>query len=295
MAFSKKKLERLLKNTADLSLKRKARRIIEEIDPMDRDKILEVGSGDGYYPSILARLGNYYIVGLEINTRVIDTAQRNFKMLGIEYKRIKKWNSQSKKGIYFVEGDVNMMPFRNNFFDKIIMSEVTEHLPNDLKGLKEVYRVLKVGGTLVLTVPNWYFPFFWDPINWVLQRPPIKRPIRSGFWAGIWNQHERLYQPDEIRDLVKKAGFKIKKLEVQTRWCLPFNHHIINLGARALAGGILPRHIHSQMNKFEEPKGKGRSLIVESYYTLAKFFDSFNKTNQKKVGTTVFIKAIKTR
>ncbi len=293
MAFNKKKLQKLLENTADLSLKRKAGRIIEEINPQSKDKILEVGSGDAYYPSILARLGKFYIVGIELDNRVIDTAERNFKALGISYKRFKKWKNQKSKGVYFVEGDANKMPFKKNFFDKIIMSEVAEHLPNDLKGLKEVHRVLKPGGILVLTVPNWYFPFLWDPVNWVLQRPPFRSPIKKGFWAGIWNQHQRLYKPDEILSVLKKAGFEIDKVEVQTAWCLPFNHYIINLGARALAGGILPKDLHSQMNKFEESGKSKRSILIETYYSLARFFDSFNKKSYAKIGTTVFVKAKK--
>ena len=115
MGFNKIKLRRLLENTADLSLKRKARRIIEEINPKSKDKILEVGSGDGYYPSLLARLGKFYIVGLEIDSRVLDTAERNFKMLGISYERMKKWKNRTNRGVYFVEGDANKLPFSTIF------------------------------------------------------------------------------------------------------------------------------------------------------------------------------------
>ena len=39
------------------------------------------------------------------------------------------------------------------------MSEVAEHLSSDIKGLKEVYRVLKPGGIIALTVPNKNYPF----------------------------------------------------------------------------------------------------------------------------------------
>src|SRR3990167_759047 len=278
MAYNKKRLEELLGNTADLSLKRKARRIIEEVNPKPSDKILEVGSGDAYYPALFARLGKFYVVGLELDTRVINTAERNFKKLSLPYKRLKKWRSQKLKQTYIVEGDVMKLPFPDSFFNKIIMSEVAEHLPDDLGGLKEVHRVLKPDGLLILTVPNWHFPFLWDPLNWILQR--LGTHVKSGFFAGIWNQHLRLYKPDEIRKVLKSAGFKIKSGEVQTQWCLPFNHYLINFGARMIAAGSLPKEIHSQVNKFEEGH-KNRHFLINTYNHLAEFMDSFNKKRYK--------------
>lgn len=292
MTFDKERLEELLKNTADFSLKRKARRIIEELDPQEEDKILEVGSGDAYYPAILARLGDFYVVGLDIDRRVIGTAEQNFKMLKIPYKRMKSWVSPKKKGVYFVVGDVLKMPFSDNYFDKVIMSEVCEHLLNDLKGLKEVYRVLKPKGFVILTVPNWYYPFLWDPLNWILQRF-FKTHIKSGFWAGIWNQHLKLYKPEGIKEVVKQAGFKIDLTEIQTKWCLPFNHHIINFGARLLAVQALPKNIHLQLNKFSYIKESKRSFFIKIYYAVADFFDCFNKKSYTKTGTTIFLKATK--
>ena len=58
-----------------------------------------------------------------------------------------------------VIGSVLEIPFENNSFDIIISSEVIEHVPNPLVAIKEMYRVLKPGGTLILTTPNkiWYF------------------------------------------------------------------------------------------------------------------------------------------
>lgn len=294
-----KKIDDLLVNTADLSLKRKAKLIFSEINPQPTDKILEVGCGDGYYPAILYQIEKTHFVGIEVDYRVLDTAERNFKKLGIPYKRDKKWKETGDKGVYLVDGDVNKMPFKSNYFDKIIMSEVAEHLPDDVKGLKEVFRVLKPGGYLILTVPNKNYPFLWDPPNWILQRV-FNTHVKSGFWAGIWNQHLRLYTKDHILNSLKAAGFKIKYLDVQTKWSLPFNHHVINFGARMLAAGALPSEVSVQMNKFDSFDPKKRSPIIKLYFLLANFADSFNfkkhiqnGVDQESVGTTIFVKAYK--
>lgn len=288
----KHNLNKLLENTADLSLKRKARKIMLELDPKLEDKILDLGCGDGYYILLASQLGNFYSVGLEYDTANLAAAERNFNSLKIKYQRLNKWQKNLKKGKYLIQGDAQKMPFENNFFDKVIMSEVAEHLPNDLKGLKEVYRCLKPGGILLLTVPNHNYPFLWDPINWILERL-FNFHIKSGFWAGIWNQHIRLYSKEEIESVIRKAGFEIENLEVQTRWCLPFSHYLINLGARMLAARILPKSLSSQVNKFENFNPNKRTSLIKFYFELAEFADNFNKTNHSNVGTTVFVVAIK--
>lgn len=287
-----KTINRLLENTADLSLKRKAKSILTELDLKTDDKILEVGCGNGYYLSIINQLGKFYNVGLEYDPNALFNAERNFTNLGIKYRRLNKWEDNLKRGAYLIEGDVNKMPFKDNFFDKVIMSEVAEHLPDDLKGLKEVYRCLKKDGVLVLTVPNINYPFLWDPINRILERV-FKTHIKSGFWAGIWNQHIRLYSKEQIISVLNKAGFVIDKLEVQTRWSLPFNHYLINLGARLLAAKVLPANCAKQVNKFDRYNWKKRFFLFQIYLDLARFVDSFNKGNHPKVGTTIFVKTHK--
>lgn len=286
------KLNKLLQNTADLSLKRKARKILLELAPKKNEKILDVGCGDGYYILLASQLEKIFGVGLEYEPKNLLAAERNFNNLKIKYRRLNRWKKRLETGSYLIRGDINKMPFENNFFDKVVMSEVAEHLPNDLRGLKEVYRCLKKDGVLLLTVPNHHYPFLWDPVNWTLERL-FNFHIKSGFFAGIWNQHIRLYYPEQIDKVIKEAGFKIKKIEVQTRWCLPFNHYLINLGARLLASNKLPVQFAKQANKFEYSDVNKRAPLIRLYYALAEYADKFNKSNYSLIGTTIFIKAYK--
>src|SRR3989304_8715188 len=148
-------IDDLLKNTGDIALKRRAKFIIAGINPEKNDKILDVGCGDGYYLHLLSSLRkDIHLTGLDIDSRAILFARKNLKT----------------KKIKLIEGNIEKrLPFRKNSFNKIVMSEVVEHLSDDVKGLSEVYRVLKPGGTLCLSVPNKNYPFLWDPVNWFLE------------------------------------------------------------------------------------------------------------------------------
>ncbi len=56
-----------------------------------------------------------------------------------------------KKATYYA--DITNIPFADNEFDYIFAFHVLEHIPDDIKAMKELYRVLKPGGTAYLSVP----------------------------------------------------------------------------------------------------------------------------------------------
>ncbi|MEW6008549.1 MAG: class I SAM-dependent methyltransferase [Candidatus Omnitrophota bacterium] len=55
----------------------------------------------------------------------------------------------------YVVADCSYLPFKNNYFDFAICSEVIEHINSPIYLLSEVYRVLQENGALIITVPNW--------------------------------------------------------------------------------------------------------------------------------------------
>ena len=74
------KLESFLENVGDMSLKRRARRIIEEISPIDGDKIVDLGCGDGYYLYLLENLPvNLKLSGLDIDEKALTNARKNLQ------------------------------------------------------------------------------------------------------------------------------------------------------------------------------------------------------------------------
>lgn len=273
------KIEKLLANTGDMALKRRARRIIAELDPKPGDNIIDIGCGDGYYLHLLSNLGVFKL----------ELTGTDFDIKGLE----KTKTNLSGKRIKIFPGDLMAkLPFADSSFNKAVMSEVAEHLPDDIRGLKEVRRILKPGGGLCLTVPNANYPFLWDPLNWLLERV-FGFHVKSGFLAGIWNQHHRLYTPNQIKEVLEKAGFTVERLESLTWWCLPFNHYLVNLVARYLSFQYHKGTPNQSLNKFTTASQKSglTNLAFNSVNALDRLNDLWSPTN---IGVSVFIKAKKT-
>jgi SAM-dependent methyltransferase len=159
-----------------------------------------------------------------------------------------------------------------------------EHLENDLEVLKELHRVLSYHGVIVVTTPNKNFPFFWDPVNKILEIF-FNKHIQKGFWAGIWTNHLRLYYPSEAEKILEEAGFEIINRESLTRLCLPFNKNL-------LYGGKLPRNIsESFLNNIKKNK---KPLIIILMLYIVNLIDKMNSNfTWKNIGVNVFIKAKK--
>jgi ubiquinone/menaquinone biosynthesis C-methylase UbiE len=270
------KFEKLLQNTGDMALKRRALNVINELELKNGDRVLDVGCGDGYYLHLLSNLG------------------MDLKLTGTDFDEagLKKAKSNLNGKIPLYKADLmKKLPFKTNSFDKIVMSEVIEHLPDDTKGLKEVYRVLKVDGTLCLTVPNHNYPLLWDPINWLLEHF-FGFYIKSGFFAGIWNQHERLYTPKQIKRVVEKTGFKANIVKSLTWWCLPFNHYIVNLVARFLAHSDLSSEKNKALSKYT--KNPKRPILLNAAFVFVNLLDRLNDIWQPSGrGVSIFVRATK--
>lgn len=274
--MGKKQVDSILSNVGDMALKRRAKRILEELELKKGDKILDLGCGNGYYSFLLSKLPlKLKITGIDNHVNAVEDAKI---FVG-------------ERNVQFIIGNAEKLPFPENSFDKIIMSEIIEHVKDDIRVLKEVRRVLKPGGVLVLTTPNKDYPFLWDPINWFLEHF-FNFHIKSGFFAGIWNQHVRLYRPEEIKKRLGKVGFKIISSKLLTSWCLPFNHYLLNLGCKLLFYKKLNQDLLQDINKFSKSKNQKTSLASFLFW-IVNTFDRLNDIFPNSSGVSIFIKAVK--
>lgn len=94
-----------------------------------------------------------------------------------------------------VRGDAYQLPFADDTFDRIICSEVLEHLVHDTEAMAELYRVLKPGGRIAVSVPTW----LTEKICWALSAE-YHAPLAEG-------GHVRIYTERLLRERLEAAGF----------------------------------------------------------------------------------------
>ncbi len=263
----------LTRNEADMAFKRRVRTIFEWLDPTDDDVILDCACGRGFYLNMFRYVSRCKLVGLELDPEIIAKARRNVGHL---------------PDVTLVNGSIYALPFRDGYFDKVILSEVLEHLDDDLAGLREVARVIKPGGVVAITVPNENYPFWWDPINKTLETL-TGRHIAKGPLAGIWANHVRLYSRERLRMITQEAGLIIEEERAFTHYCFPFIHNIVyGLGKPLLESGLLPESLADAADRTRFERNSG-SLLNPINLGLAVFnwFDRRNTMNEPEGRSTV--------
>jgi SAM-dependent methyltransferase len=273
-------LQRLSRNEADMAFKKRVRTIFEWIAPGDDKVILDCGCGRGFYLNMFRAISRCRLFGLELDSEIVVKGWRNVGHF---------------PGITVTQASIYEQPYQSGSFDGVILSEVLEHIDDDVRGLKEILRVLKPGGVVAITVPNANYPFWWDPINKTLETL-FHRPIRKGVLSGIWANHVRLYTAEQLRRAVLEAGFIVEEERAFTHYSFPFIHNLVyGLGKPLLESGALPKEMAKAADRtaFDENKG---SLLNPINLGLAVFnwFDRPNLMNEPPGRSTVNL-AIKGR
>jgi SAM-dependent methyltransferase len=262
MSIDQARLLRLLQNEADMGFKRRVRYLFRALDFQPTDRVLDAGCGRGFFMKYVTELAPCRYFGVDLDFEHLEIALRQNRARGASVAR----------------SLIEPLPFADDTFDKIIFSEVLEHLPDDWGGLNEIKRVLKPGGLLFLTVPNHNYPFWWDPINKSLETV-FHTHIQHGAFAGIWANHERLYYPDEIKALVARAGFELKGFYPILHYCFPFAHNLVyGLGKPLFEKGMLPENMRAAADRFGGETAPSSALNpVRLGLNLFNWIDQFNE------------------
>jgi|SRR5215472_2190851 len=100
--------------------------------------VLEVGCGSGRYALHLAQKVSCRLIGLDINERGIQNANRLAMEAGLDsLARFERFDASSK------------LPFNDGIFDAVFSNDVFCHLPGRPNVLREMFRILRAGGRLL--------------------------------------------------------------------------------------------------------------------------------------------------
>ncbi len=270
----------MTRNEADMAFKKRVQTVFEWVNPQPDDLILDVPCGRGFYLNMFRYVSDARLVGADLDWDVLDKARRNVAHL---------------PDVTLQYANIYQMPYPDNTFDAIVLSEVLEHLNDDVAGLKEAYRVLKPGGVVAITVPNANYPFWWDPINKTLETL-FNTHISHGPLAGLWANHHRLYQRDQLRAAVLSAGFHVEEERAFTRHSFPFIHNLVyGLGKPLLESGVLPGTLANAADRTAFDDNDGNLLNpINLGVAVLNYFDRKNTINEPP-GTPTVNLAIKGR
>lgn len=155
------------------------------------DLVLDAGAGFGRHAYEVARRGGR-IVALDYADDEVRTTRATFGAM------LEEGQIRPDSYVGALRGDATRLPFPDDTFDRVITSEVLEHIQNDVSAIAELVRVLRPGGSFACTVPSWW-P---EKINWKLSDEYHAPKAVGG--------HVRIYSQTELTAKLRAAGLDVR-------------------------------------------------------------------------------------
>jgi 2-polyprenyl-3-methyl-5-hydroxy-6-metoxy-1,4-benzoquinol methylase len=159
--------------------------------------VLDAGCGDGrYFHVIAADPPTERLAGCDISERILATARETAAQVGLTPE--------------LVRANVEALPFEDGSFEVVLCTQVLEHLLSPADGIRELARVLRPGGTLVLSA---------DHARNTVTRALFAPRLAVVGLLGLRNRHapvlfpEHRFETAELRQLLVDAGLAVDHLE----------------------------------------------------------------------------------
>ncbi|MBW4078524.1 MAG: class I SAM-dependent methyltransferase [Acidobacteria bacterium] len=153
------------------------------------DTVLDLGCGFGRHAFEAARRGAN-VVALDAGRDEVQGVAATFAAM-LEAGELKDPSLRTAA----VQGDALHLPFPDGTFDRVICSEVLEHIPDDHAAMRELTRVLRAGGTMAITVPR----FGPELLNWAL----------SDEYHNVPGGHIRIYRRSVLESRLRSTGMRV--------------------------------------------------------------------------------------
>lgn len=151
------------------------------------DRVLDLGCGEGRHVISAYVEENVHSVGVDLSLQDLATTRDKFADFDEPGNPDKSFHLSSANAL--------ALPFANDSFDKVICSEVLEHIPDYHGALAEIERVLIPGGLLCASVPR-RWP---EKICWAFS---------EGYYQ-VPGGHLRIFKSQELREQIETLGFDL--------------------------------------------------------------------------------------
>lgn len=150
------------------------------------DIVLDLGCGEGRHVISVYLEADVHAVGVDLSVTDLTASKEKFKVFAQA--------DNTEKSFGLSAANALQLPFTDNTFDKIICSEVLEHIPDYEAALCEIRRVLKPGGLFCASVPR-----AWpEKICWFF----------SEAYHNVEGGHLRIFEARQLNDQIESMGFK---------------------------------------------------------------------------------------
>lgn len=149
------------------------------------DRVLDIGCGAGRHSYEVLRRGGH-AVALDLS----DTDLKDVRSMFHAMREQGHAPSGSRGEV--VGADALELPFDDDTFDRVIASEVLEHIDDDVLAMTEIARVTKAGGAVAVTVPR----AGQEIVCWALSREYHETP----------GGHLRIYRQRQLTERLRHAG-----------------------------------------------------------------------------------------
>ena len=157
------------------------------------DLVLDLGCGFGRHAYEALRRGAS-VVACDLG---VDELRQVRAVAGVMYDAGHVGPTDAGVGTVMLEtanGDARRLPFADGAFDRVIASEVMEHIDDDDTAMAELTRVLRPGGTIAVTVPS----LFPEKVCWSLSEDYHAPKVAGG--------HVRIYRRQQVIAMLRAAG-----------------------------------------------------------------------------------------
>jgi len=163
-----------------LATRLRIRQVLRLLEPVAEDRVLDGGCGIGYVCALLA--GKVVLLaGLDIDLDSLRAAQGYAK------------ND-------FVNADIRQIPFQDDTFTKVVLTEVLEHLAQEGEALEELKRVCRHNAEVVVTVPCTEGLLSFTPLRLLGHKEP-----------GIEHHYRYGYTKEQLESLLTRHGFVVER------------------------------------------------------------------------------------
>lgn len=151
-------------------------------------RLLEIGCGAGNL-LVEASVSNSFPTALDLSMQALTFVRSRLQALDTIH------------GFGCLQSIGEQLPFADGSFDYILLSEVVEHLEAPQLSIREASRVLRPGGRLLVTTPN--YRSFWPIMEWTVDRLNMA-PKMGG------EQHISKFYPSTLNSLMTDSGLSLE-------------------------------------------------------------------------------------